>query len=376
MTDMTQNLTRRKALKYAGIAGATGMTGCLNGGDGEDESPDVEEFLGSTPPSGRPEPGGTSVEELPDLSGSLTVYSGRGEPLVGDLMSYIDSLYEDFDLTPVYGASSDLSNQIIVEGENSPADVFYTVNVGALGALGNEGRTLTLSDGTVEEVREEFRAPDESWVGTSGRARTVPYNTEEFDGEELPEDIFGFPEDERFEGSMGWAPTYGSFQDFVTAMRILNSEEETRSWLEGMVESGIEEYPNEQVISNAVANGEIAAGFANHYYIRRTLDGNPEAPLDTHFTDGDAGSLFNVAGAAVIDTTTAEETANGFVRHLLSSEAQEFFAVRTGEYPLIEGVEPLGDLPSLEDINPPELDLTQLADVEPTLELLREVGVL
>jgi iron(III) transport system substrate-binding protein len=375
---MDRKVHRRRVLKYAGVAGAAGVTGCLGGnGDGNGnttDSPELGEFIGSGP--SRPAPEGTSVEEMPDLEGTLTVYSGRGQPLVGDLFAFLEATYDGFEIEPVYGGSADLANQINVEGSNSPADLFYTVNVGALGSLAESGRTVGLPDGVLDLVRSEFRDPDGEWVGTSGRARTIPYNTEEFDESDVPDDIFAFPDDERFAGEMGWAPTYGSFQDFVTAMRLLNSEEEARSWLNGMVENGVSEYPNEQVIAGAVADGEILAGFANHYYIQRILSGNPNAPLGTAFTDGDAGSLFNVAGATVLDTVSDEELASNFVRHLLSAEAQEYFAVRTGEYPLIPGVEPLGNLPTIDDLNPPEIDLTQLADVEPTLELMRDVGIL
>jgi iron(III) transport system substrate-binding protein len=376
---MKGNIDRRSLLKYAGVAGAAGVTGCIGNGDGDGNETDgtgIGEFIGSGPGSDRPAPEGTSVSEMPDLEGTLTVYSGRGQPLVGDLLAFIESTYDGFEIDPVYGGSADLANQINVEGSNSPADVFYTVNVGALGSLAERGRTVPLPDGVLELVREEFRDPDGEWVGTSGRARTIPYNTEEFSEDEVPDDIFAFPDDERFEGEMGWAPTYGSFQDFVTAMRLLNSEQEAREWLEGMVENGVQEYPNEQVIAGAVADGEILGGFANHYYIQRVLSGNPNAPLGTAFTDGDAGSLFNVAGATVLETASDEELASNFVRHLLSAEAQEYFAVRTGEYPLIPGVNPLGNLPTIDELNPPELDLTELADVEPTLELMRDVGIL
>ncbi len=378
---MNNEMRRRKLLKYTGIAGVAATTGCLgqtDNGDGDDEdgtTPGIGGFIGSGP-GGRDAPEGTSVEGMPDLEGTLTVYSGRGQPLVGDLFDFLEETYDGFEIDPVYGGSADLANQIQVEGQNSSADVFYTVNVGALGALANQGRVVGLPDRVLELVREEFRDPDGEWVGTSGRARTIPYNTEEFNEGDIPNDVFAFPDDERFADAMGWAPTYGSFQDFVTAMRVLNGEDETRAWLEGMVENGVQEYPNEQVIANAVADGEILAGFANHYYIGRVLSGNPDAPLDTAFTQGDAGSLFNVAGATVMDTASDEELASNFVRHLLSAEAQEFFAVRTEEYPLVPGVDPLGELPSIEDLNPPELDLTELADVEPTLELMRDVGVL
>ena len=378
---MRDEMNRRELLKYTGFVGAAGATGCigpLGGGNGDEggDGTDIGGFIGSGP-GGRPAPEGTSVEDMPDLEGTLTVYSGRGQPLVGDLIEgYFGSLYPDFEIEPVYGGSADLANRINVEGSNSPADVFYTVNVGALGSLAGRGRTLGLPDSVLGLVRDEFRDSDGEWVGTSGRARTIPYNTEEFSEDEIPDDIFAFPDDERFDGAMGWAPTYGSFHDFVTAMRILNGEDAARDWLQGMVDSGAQEYPNEQVIANAVADGEILAGFANHYYIQRVLSGNPEAPLSTAFTQGDAGSLFNVAGAAVIDTTDNEEMAANFVRHLLSAEAQEFFAVRTEEYPLVPGVDPLGDLPPIDELNPPEIDLTQLADVEPTLELLRDLNII
>jgi iron(III) transport system substrate-binding protein len=377
---MNDGIDRRSLLKYAGIAGAAGATGCIgpfDGGDGnETDGTGIGEFIGSGPGNDRPAPEGTSVEDMPDLEGTLTVYSGRGQPLVGDLFDFLESTYDGFEIDPAYGGSADLANRINVEGSNSPADVFYTVNVGALGSLSESGRTVALPDEVLGLPREEFRDPDGEWVGTSGRARTIPYNTEEFDEGEVPDDIFAFPDNESFADGMGWAPTYGSFQDFVTAMRILNGEEETRAWLEGMVENGVSEYQNEQIIANAVADGEIVAGFANHYYIQRVLSGNPDAPLGTAFTDGDAGSLFNVAGAAVMDTADDEELAANFVRHLLSAEAQEFFAVRTEEYPLIPGVDPLGNLPAIDELNPPELDLTELADVEPTLELMRDVGIL
>ncbi|MFP4631885.1 MAG: iron ABC transporter substrate-binding protein [Halobacteriota archaeon] len=371
--DVLVSASRRRALALGGAALTWTAAGCL---DGEEDEPDFDDFLGSTPPGGRPEPEGTSMDELPDLSGSLVVYSGRGEPLVGDLMSYIDSLYPDLELTTDYGSSADLSNQILTEGDDSPADVFYTVNAGALGALSSEGMTTALTEETLSEVDESFQDPDGEWIGTSGRARTVPYNTESLSEEDVPSDVMEFPGTDAFADSMGWAPTYGSFQDFVTAMRVLEGREATVDWLEAMIDLGVSEYSNEQAIANAVADGEIDAGFANHYYIQRTLSGDPEAPLATAFTRDDAGAVFNVAGAAVIEPSQAPETAENFVRHLLSAEAQEFFAVRTGEYPLIPGVEPLGDLPTIDELEPPEIDLSELSDVEPTLDILRDVGLL
>ena len=333
------------------------------------------EFVGS----GSRDPaalGGTSMTEMPALSGTLQVYSGRGEALVGELVEYIRNLYPDFTLETRYQGSTELANQILTEGQSSPADVFFSVNAGSLGLLAEEGRTQKLPQNVLSKVPEQFRDPQGNWVGTSGRARSIPYNTNAFDSSAIPSDIFAFPNQAKFEGAMGWAPTYGSFQAFVTAMRVLSGEERTKRWLQGMQSQGVESYSDEFLIAQAVADGEIEAGFTNHYYIQRVLAGRPDAPLATAFTRNDAGSVFNVAGATVLDTAENAELAANFVRHLLSAEAQDYFARTTKEYPLVPAVAPVGALPRIDDLNPPQnLDLTQLSNLEPTIELMREVGL-
>jgi len=365
---------RRRFLATTGALGAAGIAGC--NGDAGGDSGSVGQDTGSVGQigsgrAGRDAPGGTSMADMPDLSGALTVYSGRGEFLVGDLIGYIDGLYDDLDLTVRYSGSTDLVNQIANEGDGSPADVFYSVNAGALGALADAGRTQALPDDVAEKVREEFRT--DQWVGTSGRARTVSYNTEALSEPDLPDDIMAYPEE--FAGDLSWAPTYGSAQAFVTAMRILEGESATRDWLEAMVERGATTYPDEFRACQEVADGEVDAAFVNHYYIQRVLDGNPEAPIATAFTAGDAGAVFNVAGAAAVDTASDADLAANFVRHLLSAEAQDYFARSTFEYPLIPDVEPIGDLPSIDELDVPDVDLSELSNLEPTIDLMRDAGV-
>jgi iron(III) transport system substrate-binding protein len=368
-----RDVRRRKFLAATAAVGAAGVAGCMNDGEGggdEDDGSDAVGQIGSGR-AGRGAPGGTPMAEMPALEGELTVYSGRGEFLVGDLVSYIDDLYDDLDLTVRYAGSTDHVNAIVNEGEGSPADVFYSVNAGALGALADEGRTQALPEDITELVRSEFRT--DQWVGTSGRARTVPYNTDAFSEGDMPTDIMAYPEE--FEGDLGWAPSYGSAQAFVTAMRILEGEDATREWLEAMVERGAATYPDEFRACQEVADGEIDAAFTNHYYIQRVLDGNPEAPIATAFTEGDAGAVFNVAGAAVVDTASDADLAANFVRHLLSAEAQDYFARSTFEYPLIPDVEPIGDLPSIDELDVPDIDLSELSNLEPTIDLMRDAGV-
>jgi len=370
----TRRTNRRHFLAATGAAGLASTAGCLSsflGSGGNDVQPGL---IGSSR-QGRDEPGGTSMKEMPDLQGTLTLYSGRHEWLVGRLVEYIEGEYEDFTVQPRYNDSATLVNEIVNAGDQSDADVFYTVNAGSLGQLADGGRTAALPEEVLEKVDSAYRPDDGNWVGTSGRARTVPYNTNALSASDVPSDVMSFPDTDALAGEMGWAPGYGSFQAFVTAMRILEGEDTTREWLNSMLDAGVTRYADEQRVAEAVANGEIRAGFANHYYIQRVKSSDESAPIATAFTENDAGSIFNVAGAAVVDSTSDQDLAANFVRHLLSAEAQEYFAIETNEYPLIEGVEPVGDLPTIDEIDSPDIDLTQLSDLGPTIDLMRDVGI-
>jgi iron(III) transport system substrate-binding protein len=376
--------SRRAVLRAGGVLGASALAGCNVLAPGEQSTPtgggdgDEPELIGSGR-EGRALPGGTPMSELPDLSGDLTVYSGRGEFLVGQLMQFIRERYPELTLEVRYGSAADLANQVRTEGQATPADVFFTVNAGILGLLASEGRLQSLPDAVLGMGREGYQDPQGRWIGTSGRIRAVPYNTDALDASDVPGKVLEFPDTERLRDDVGWAPTYSSFQGFVTVMRILEGEERTRQWLQGMLELGVQEYSDEFRVAQAVADGEISAGLTNHYYIVRVLDGRPDAPLAMGFTESDAGSFFNVAGAGVVDASDRAETAATFVRHLLSAEAQDYFArSATFEYPMIPEVEPIDRLPAFSELNPPDLDLAEFAqaDVTETIDLMEEAGVL
>ena len=97
----------------------------------------------------------------------------------------------------------------------------------------------------------------------------------------------------------------------------------------------------------------------------------------SYFPDGGADALVNVAGAGVVNTTNQEELALRFVDFLFSDEAQQYFANETDEYPLVTtnvAVSPL--LKPLSELNPPQIDLGDLSDLQGTLEMLQDVGAL
>lgn len=384
-------LSRRQILgtvaagSAAGLTGCTGLRGILGGGtrdgggDRDIEIPALSEFRGSgSLIEGRPAPGGTSIESLPDLSGSLNLYIGGGEGgIYYQFVEMLQEIYPQFQVYASSASSSSLAQTIVEEVQRgSPqADVFWSIDASSLGFVANNDAYESLPDEVVEPVPAEFRGDDNAWVGVTGRARSIPYNSAELSEDDIPNSIQEVPDTDVLRGTMGWAPTYGAFKSFVTAMRLLEGPETTREWLVSLREAGTQRLPNEFVISNQVADGEIHAGFANHYYALRVKNSRPDAPIDLAFTENDAGALVNVAGTLRIKGTEKDELVNDFVRHLLSAEAQEFFTTVSFAYPMISGVAPPGGLPTVDELRPPDIDLSELGDLEPTLELMREAGV-
>ena len=307
----------------------------------------------------------------PASDNELVIYSGLNEKLVGKLIQQF-SEKTGATVQVRYCNTAELAAAILEEGKNSPADVFFAQDAGALGALQQEGRTVQMPSAVLNQVDSRYRSPQGQWVGISGRVRTVDYNTKNVKPSELPKTIFGFTEP-RWKGRIGWAPTNGSFQAFVTALRVSEGDKRARQWLEGIKANNPRVYPNNTAIIQGLAQGEIDVGFVNHYYLEQLKQENPKVPIAHHFTN-DVGSLVNVAGVAILNTSDSPKIAQRFVEFLLSPEAQQYFATQTSEYPLTAKVKAKGNLRPLTEIRrqTPNIDLSNLSDLEATLELLQQ----
>jgi iron(III) transport system substrate-binding protein len=308
--------------------------------------------------------------------GTLTIYSGREEEIVAPLFERFEE-ESGIDVEVRYGDSAELAATLAEEGGDSPADVFFAQDSGALGAVAGEGLLGELPDDVLERVDESYRDPDGRWIGTSGRARVVAYNTDSLSEDDLPDDIFGYT-DERWKGKLGLAPTNASFQAFVTAMRLSEGEERTREWLQAIKANEPKFYEKNSPVLEALAAGEIEVGLVNHYYLALLKEEQPDAPVANHFLGaGDPGALVNVAGVGIVENADDDEAAREFVEFLLSEEGQRFYAeeAEESEYPLVEGVEGPEGVPQLEEIEGPDVDLGDLGpELEATLELLNELG--
>ena len=313
----------------------------------------------------------------PDRDRTLTVYSGRSQTLVHPLLVAFGD-QTGVDIRVKYAGSSSTAATLLEEGDNTPADVVFMQDPGSLGILADSGMFTQIPQQTLDKVDPRFRSPTGLWIGTSGRARTIIYNTEAIDpATDLPPSILDFTAPE-WKGRVGWAPRNGSFQAFVTSLRLSIGEDAARMWLEGMRENDAVDYPNNVTTVSAAAAGEVDVGFVNHYYLERFLEEHGEGfgARNHYIGNGDPGALVLVAGVGILHASENKDVAEEFVEFLLSAPAQTYFAQEIKEYPVSAGVEPEGDLPALESLDPPNVDLGSLSDLEGTLKLLRETEVL
>jgi iron(III) transport system substrate-binding protein len=310
-----------------------------------------------------------------DSGETLTVYSGRSEGLIGPILEQFTA-ETGVRVEVRYGSTAEMAATILEEGDNSPADVYIAQDAGALGALAAAGRLAPLPSDVLERVPAAYQSQDGLWVGVSGRARAIVYNTELISEAELPASLLDLAQPE-WAGRVGWAPANGSLQSQVTAMRVLLGEDAARAWVQGMVDNGSPAFDNNDATVQAVIDGEFPVGIVNHYYIFEFLEQNPDAPIAVHFfQDGDIGNLINVAGAGVVASSDQPGLAQRLILFLLGGTAQTYFAHTTGEYPLIEGVALAEGVLPLDSFVAPDIDLNTLNDLETTLTLLRDTGAL
>jgi iron(III) transport system substrate-binding protein len=307
-------------------------------------------------------------------SGTLVLYSGRSEALVGPLLERFTA-ETGVEVEVRYGDSAELAAQILEEGDRARPDVFFSQDAGALGALADQGVLADLPEATLERVDARYRDTEGQWVGLSGRARVAVYDPRQVDSP--PASVLDLVQPE-WKGKVAIAPTNASFQAFATALRVTEGEQAAEDFLEGLQANEVQIYEKNTGILDAVDSGEVALGLINHYY---WYEKQAEVGADAlqaelgWFEDGDPGSLVNVAGAGVLATAENPVAAQALIAWLLGEEAQTYFATETFEYPLIDGVAIIEGLRPLADLQGPELDLSDLASLGETLELLDSVGL-
>lgn len=321
------------------------------------------------------EPGSDTTAQV--AGGTITIYSGRSEELVASVLADFTAK-TGIEVELRAGDSGEMAALLLTEGDASPADLFFSQDAGALGAVENAELFAELPKEMLDKVDPAYRSQDGRWVATSGRMRVLVYNPDLVSEADLPASIDELL-DPQWKGKIGFAPTNASWQSFVTALRVLRGDDGAQEWLEGFAANEPVAYEKNGVVRDAVNDGEVAVGLVNHYYLYEKIlaEGADAVKAKNHyFSNGDPGSLVNVAGVGILSGSDNAPAAQALVDFLLSVEGQSYFAEKTFEYPVAAGVAQYAELPSLAEIAPPSIDLSDLRSIEATQELLSDVGLL
>jgi iron(III) transport system substrate-binding protein len=305
---------------------------------------------------------------------TLIIYSGRGESLVGNLFERLNASGK-FKVEVQYGKTGEMVTRMMAEGEACPADLIFAQDSGHLGVLAARGMLNPLPASLLDQVDPDFRDPGGTWVGTSGRLRTLVYNTDALGPETLPQSLSELA-DPKWKGKLGWAPSNGSLHAHISALRHSWGEDETEAWLLGVKANKPTRYPKNSPQVEAAHNGAIELGWVNHYYLHRL---NPEGRKAANWSftaDGDMGNILMVSGVGIRRGSPNAAEAEALIGWLLSAETQSFFAEEGFEYPTRPGIQTHDQVPPLEGISLATVSQEHLADLGPTRELLRELGLL
>lgn len=306
----------------------------------------------------------------------LTLYSGRGEPLVAPIIDAFTA-QTGINVNVRYAGTAELAVLLQEEGARSPADLYWAQDAAALGAVVD--LFAPLPEALVADVPAAYRDSENRWVATSGRGRVVAYSTERVDGAELPASIFDLT-DPAWKGRIALPATNGSFLAHVTAMRVIHGDDATAEWLAGIKANEPVAVRNNTAAIQAIGDGEADIAVTNNYYLVRFLNRDADFPVtQTLFSNqGDIGNLLLVAGMGVLNSSEHKEEAQAFIEFLLSPAAQQYFTGEVSEFPIIPGT-----IVTRQDINiddvlqaAPEVDLNTIGDLEGTLEMIRAAGLI
>lgn len=290
----------------------------------------------------------------------LVIYSGRIRGVMTPLLTQF-AADTGIRVTVRYDTPAQLADRLDDEGADTDADVFISPSPGPVAALDAAGRFDELPDDVLALASGNDTSSDGTVVGVSGRVRTLIYNTDLLEPEDLPDSVFDLVDDE-LAGQVALAPGTASFQDFVTVLRQQAGDDGAAAWLQGMADGGPPIFPDTTTMIEAVGRGEVLMGLVNSGDSLAIKVDDPEIPVENHFfPDRDPGSSLLAMAASIVTGSDRPDEAQRLVEWLLSDDAQQYLAETTFDYPLAADAAADAQLPPLDEVAPARVDLTALA---------------
>jgi iron(III) transport system substrate-binding protein len=308
-------------------------------------------------------------------NGELLSYNAQHESLTKE---WTDAFTKQTGIRVTYrhGGDTEMGNQLVAEGDASPADVFLTENSPAMAAVERAGLFADLEPDTLNQVPEQYRPPTGKWTGVAARTTVFVYN-KRLQPDKLPQSMLDLQRPE-WKGRWGAPPARPDFQAIVSALLQLKGEAATAQWLAGMKANAVLEDNNVSTLE-AVNAGELDGGIIYHYYWYRDQAKTKEISGNTalhYFRNQDPGAFISVSGGGVLASSDKPQEAQQFVRFITSRAGQEVLEKGTSfEYPVASGVPANPALPPLDELQAPNVDPSTL-NAQKVSDMMTQAGSL
>ncbi len=272
-----------------------------------------------------------------------------------------------------------LLERLRAEGPQTPADVFFVIDVGTLQTAAEEGLLQPIQSDVLNTViPAELRDPQGRWYALSLRYRTLMYNPAKVKPEELS--TYEALADRKWRGRLCMRPATHIYTVSLVASMIANiGERQTERVLRGWMANRPTFIDSDSRILDTIAAGKCDVGITNHYYLGNKLKSDPKFPVKLFWANQkDRGVHVNLSGAGVTANAPNREHAIRLLEWLATRGQDPGVAGLPGgnsEYPVNPSAQPAEVLRGFGSF---KADLASLPQYGPlqvqAIKLLERVG--
>ena len=270
----------------------------------------------------------------------VTVYSSRKEHLIQPLFEQFTK-QTGIEVNYLTGSGSDLIERLKLEGSNTPADMFMTVDAGDLWYAGTQDIFQSISTETIKSnIPSYLRDPNGLWTGLSVRARTIVYSTERVNPNELS--TYSDLASNNWNNKLCLRTSKKIYTKSLVASIIHNQGEEKASEVINGWVNNLAAVPNakDSHVMDAIIAGQCDVGLVNTYYFGRLIEKTPDAPIKLFWANQETtGVHVNISGAGITKHASNPSGATQLLEWLSSAEAQSIYGSLNKEYPANQNID-------------------------------------
>ena len=306
----------------------------------------------------------------------VTVYSSRKEHLIQPLFEQFTK-QTGIEVNYLTGSGSDLIERLKLEGSNTPADMFMTVDAGDLWYAGTQDIFQSISTETIKSnIPSYLRDPNGLWTGLSVRARTIVYSTERINPSELS--TYGDLASNNWNKKLCLRTSKKIYTKSLVASIIHNQGEEKASEVISGWVNNLAAVPNakDSHVMCAIIAGQCDVGLVNTYYYGRLIEKTPDAPIKLFWANQETtGVHVNVSGAGITKHASNPTEATQLLEWLSSAEAQSIYGSLNKEYPANQNIDSDEIVSSWGSFNQDKMNLSIAGELQAdAVKLMQRLG--